>query len=157
MIFFFFKQKTAYELRISDWSSDVCSSDLQWLNYVRTGRARSEIRHYLRTVKYEESIAFGLRLLNQAFDQLHLPHPAEDDLEWEKRPKVPAPSPPLESLAIHGRGKSRAQFVASPLPLESPYLATTAPAADQTTPPPNAPTPIQRNKRPPVIGAHFAA
>src|SRR3546814_2701030 len=27
--FFFFKQKTAYELRISDWSSDVCSSDLE--------------------------------------------------------------------------------------------------------------------------------
>src|SRR3546814_10826277 len=27
-VFFFFKQKTAYELRISDWSSDVCSSDL---------------------------------------------------------------------------------------------------------------------------------
>src|SRR3546814_5609106 len=28
LLFFFFKQKTAYELRISDWSSDVCSSDL---------------------------------------------------------------------------------------------------------------------------------
>src|SRR3546814_4977405 len=28
-IFFFFKQKTAYEMRISDWSSDVCSSDLE--------------------------------------------------------------------------------------------------------------------------------
>src|SRR3546814_4002024 len=28
VFFFFFKQKTAYELRISDWSSDVCSSDL---------------------------------------------------------------------------------------------------------------------------------
>src|SRR3546814_9487429 len=28
MCFFFFKQKTAYEMRISDWSSDVCSSDL---------------------------------------------------------------------------------------------------------------------------------
>src|SRR3546814_8726461 len=28
LCFFFFKQKTAYELRISDWSSDVCSSDL---------------------------------------------------------------------------------------------------------------------------------
>src|SRR3546814_2108647 len=27
-VFFFFKQKTAYEMRISDWSSDVCSSDL---------------------------------------------------------------------------------------------------------------------------------
>src|SRR3546814_1884841 len=35
-VFFFFKQKTAYEMRISDWSSDVCSSDLQplfsWLD-----------------------------------------------------------------------------------------------------------------------------
>src|SRR3546814_1273371 len=29
---FFFKQKTAYEMRISDWSSDVCSSDLAGLN-----------------------------------------------------------------------------------------------------------------------------
>src|SRR3546814_6184521 len=28
LIFFFFKQKTAYDMRISDWSSDVCSSDL---------------------------------------------------------------------------------------------------------------------------------
>src|SRR3546814_5800710 len=30
-VFFFFKQKTAYEMRISDWSSDVCSSDLLYL------------------------------------------------------------------------------------------------------------------------------
>src|SRR3546814_6482619 len=28
VVFFFFKQKTSYEMRISDWSSDVCSSDL---------------------------------------------------------------------------------------------------------------------------------
>src|SRR3546814_19025584 len=39
--FFFFKQKTAYEMRISDWSSDVCSSDLNWL----AGRRSEE---YLR-------------------------------------------------------------------------------------------------------------
>src|SRR3546814_6471689 len=31
-MFFFFKQKTAYEMRISDWSSDVCSSDLRLLD-----------------------------------------------------------------------------------------------------------------------------
>src|SRR3546814_1678100 len=31
MCLFFFKQKTAYEMRISDWSSDVCSSDLESL------------------------------------------------------------------------------------------------------------------------------
>src|SRR3546814_10495275 len=35
-MFFFFKQKTAYEMRISDWSSDVCSSDLTNLPDVPT-------------------------------------------------------------------------------------------------------------------------
>src|SRR3546814_1495957 len=34
MSFFFFKQKTAYEMRISDWSSDVCSSDLDIQNQI---------------------------------------------------------------------------------------------------------------------------
>src|SRR3546814_2444799 len=44
--FFFFKQKTAYEMRISDWSSDVCSSDLTSLAYssyvgvIGTGRIK---------------------------------------------------------------------------------------------------------------------
>src|SRR3546814_2181823 len=33
--FFFFKQKTAYEMRISDWSSDVCSSDLSAIARIR--------------------------------------------------------------------------------------------------------------------------
>src|SRR3546814_14849095 len=40
-VFFFFKQKTAYEMRISDWSSDVCSSDLP-------GRAWATGRHLPR-------------------------------------------------------------------------------------------------------------
>src|SRR3546814_20394415 len=44
IIVFFFKQKTAYEMRISDWSSDVCSSDLSagaleaaWASRIRRG------------------------------------------------------------------------------------------------------------------------
>src|SRR3546814_1188130 len=37
-MFFFFKQRTAYELRISDWSSDVCSSDLRALHLKRDNR-----------------------------------------------------------------------------------------------------------------------
>src|SRR3546814_9524558 len=43
-LFFFFKQKTAYEMRISDWSSDVCSSDLHpaW----GAGSDRRELRTY---------------------------------------------------------------------------------------------------------------
>src|SRR3546814_1259971 len=36
-VFFFFNQKTAYELRISDWSSDVCSSDLKLVEAVLDG------------------------------------------------------------------------------------------------------------------------
>src|SRR3546814_8121112 len=40
VFFFFFKQKTAYEMRISDWSSDVCSSDLKGANYPLTPRYR---------------------------------------------------------------------------------------------------------------------
>src|SRR3546814_13726345 len=40
-MFFFFKQKTAYEMRISDWSSDVCSSDL---DEVVWNRATGEVR-----------------------------------------------------------------------------------------------------------------
>src|SRR3546814_3898223 len=39
--FFFFKQKTAYEMRISDWSSDVCSSDLRCLAGDAACRRRS--------------------------------------------------------------------------------------------------------------------
>src|SRR3546814_13177023 len=41
VFFFFCKQKTAYEMRISDWSSDVCSSDLRLFETFRTGGGRS--------------------------------------------------------------------------------------------------------------------
>src|SRR3546814_10087277 len=47
---FFFKQKTAYEMRISDWSSDVCSSDLLALtlvlNLFRQQRANAILRFF---------------------------------------------------------------------------------------------------------------
>src|SRR3546814_11460149 len=42
VFFFFVKQKTAYELRISDWSSDVCSSDLQALSIPPTRKYQSD-------------------------------------------------------------------------------------------------------------------
>src|SRR3546814_1408625 len=48
---FFFKQKTAYEMRISDWSSDVCSSDLGWLAVQRICRAMlDEVAEIANTV-----------------------------------------------------------------------------------------------------------
>src|SRR3546814_11565617 len=42
MLFFFFKQKTAYDMRISDWSSDVCSSDLSNFANILEDRSRNE-------------------------------------------------------------------------------------------------------------------
>src|SRR3546814_6900093 len=45
-VFFFFKQRTAYEMRISDWSSDVCSSDL-------VGLSRSGINQHLMVLERE--------------------------------------------------------------------------------------------------------
>src|SRR3546814_5711694 len=44
MFFFFFKQKTAYEMRISDWSSDVCSSDLDLVNLENIGSLKVDFR-----------------------------------------------------------------------------------------------------------------
>src|SRR3546814_4286829 len=44
MLFFFFKQKTAYEWRISDWSSDVCSSDLVLARSVQAESAPPPLR-----------------------------------------------------------------------------------------------------------------
>src|SRR3546814_10406562 len=44
-LFFFFKQKTAYEMRISDWSSDVCSSDLA--SSAESGYFLEEVRRQL--------------------------------------------------------------------------------------------------------------
>src|SRR3546814_1067733 len=47
LFLFFFKQKTAYEMRISDWSSDVCSSDLkcrQAQAHIKQQLARAETR-----------------------------------------------------------------------------------------------------------------
>src|SRR3546814_1419614 len=59
-MFFFFKQKTAYEMRISDWSSDVCSSDLVVVKIQRPGidevidvdlRALRRVGQWLNRVK----------------------------------------------------------------------------------------------------------
>src|SRR3546814_9326422 len=57
LFFFFFKQKTAYEMRISDWSSDVCSSDL--LGTARRDDHRE--RQHARPADAAEEIGFVFR------------------------------------------------------------------------------------------------
>src|SRR3546814_1293106 len=56
--FFFFKQKTAYEMRISDWSSDVCSSDLPRGIYERPHKRVDPVALSIRPSReiYEEIV-----------------------------------------------------------------------------------------------------
>src|SRR3546814_3518678 len=53
---FFFKQKTAYELRISDWSSDVCSSDLGGKKSRRRRHQNTVTRTFLTLQAHQQQI-----------------------------------------------------------------------------------------------------
>ena len=55
-----------------------------WLEYVITGKAKTHIRHYLKTMQYEQSAQLGERLLNQAFAALKIPSESIDDGKWER-------------------------------------------------------------------------
>ncbi|MCC6923796.1 MAG: bifunctional (p)ppGpp synthetase/guanosine-3',5'-bis(diphosphate) 3'-pyrophosphohydrolase [Nitrosomonas sp.] len=55
-----------------------------WLGYVTTGRARSHIRHFLRTIQYEESVELGERMLNQALAALNIESSLISEAQWEK-------------------------------------------------------------------------
>ncbi|MBV6272050.1 bifunctional (p)ppGpp synthetase/guanosine-3',5'-bis(diphosphate) 3'-pyrophosphohydrolase [Alcaligenaceae bacterium CGII-47] len=127
-------------------TSPASRPSAQWLNYVRTGRARSEIRHYLRTERYEESVAFGRRLLDQAFDQIRLPHPKDDAIEWERLAKSSGATTRDEILADIGLGKRLAAVVARRFAPENSLLETTAAAVDEMTSATNAPIVIHGNE-----------
>jgi RelA/SpoT family (p)ppGpp synthetase len=105
----------------------------QWLNYARTGRARSEIRHYLRTVQYDESAAFGERMLTQALSDLKLNLPTSDDPIWEKLARSSGAKSREEILADIGLGKRLAAVVARRFAPDHPLVATTAAADDEMT------------------------
>ena len=126
-------------------TSPASRPNAQWLNYVRTGRARSEIRHYLRTVKYE-SVAFGERLLGQAMQELHMPLPATDDPAWQKLARSTGASSREEILADIGLGKRLAAVVARRFAPEHQLVATTAAAVDELTSARSAPILIQGNE-----------
>lgn len=55
-----------------------------WLSYVATGRARSHIRHFLRTIQYDESVKLGERMLNQALLSFNISPETISDVQWDK-------------------------------------------------------------------------
>src|SRR3546814_5658952 len=79
--FFFFKQKTAYEMRISDWSSDVCSSDLavgaaehgaERLPDRGKREPRRERDHAERRIAFAQPIPLARHRRPRAFEQFQI-------------------------------------------------------------------------------------
>jgi len=118
---------------VSITTSPVARPSAQWLNYARTGRARSEIRHFLRTSEYDESAAFGERQLSQALKELNLTMPSPEDPIWEKLARSSGAKSRAEILADIGLGKRLAAVVARRLAPDHPLIATTAAADEEMT------------------------
>src|SRR3546814_2580969 len=76
-VFFFFKQKTAYEMRISDWSSDVCSSDL--LRGFQIGPRHADPRPAPRRLAVDVGRDGAVRPERKAHEPIGRRHFAGDD------------------------------------------------------------------------------
>ncbi len=83
-----------------------------WLNYVITGRARSHIRHFLKTVQSQESAHLGERLLNQALDGFKSSVADLKESQWRKLLKDTGSKSREDILADIGLGKRLAAVVA---------------------------------------------
>jgi len=83
-----------------------------WLQYVRTGKARSNIRHFLKTMQYEESASLGERLLEQALKTLKSSVAEIDDAGWDRALRDSGARSRGELLADIGLGKRLPAVVA---------------------------------------------
>ena len=86
-----------------------------WLSYVRTGKARSQIRHFLKTMQLEESTALGERLLHQALRSLEADPMSVTPDRWDKVVRESGAKSREEILADIGLGKRLAAIVARQL------------------------------------------
>jgi GTP diphosphokinase / guanosine-3',5'-bis(diphosphate) 3'-diphosphatase len=104
------------ELRNGDRVEIITASHAKpnpgWLQYVRTAKARSNIRHFLKTMQYEESAGLGERLLEQALKALKSSLAEIDDANWERVMRDSGSRSRAELLADIGLGKRVAAVVA---------------------------------------------
>jgi GTP pyrophosphokinase len=98
-----------------------------WLGFVRTGKARAEIRHFLRTTKRQESVELGGRLFAQAASQLGLAPQDVTDERWDALAREAHAGDRDELMADIGLGRRLAAVVARQMAL---LAARDAPAAD---------------------------
>jgi RelA/SpoT family (p)ppGpp synthetase len=90
-----------------------------WVSFVRTGKARSEIRHFLRTMKFDESVELGERLLAQAAQQFSLSLADITDEQWSKVVKQSDSKSREDLWADIGLGRKLPAVVARQLALDS--------------------------------------
>ncbi|HEX5611877.1 MAG TPA: bifunctional (p)ppGpp synthetase/guanosine-3',5'-bis(diphosphate) 3'-pyrophosphohydrolase [Burkholderiales bacterium] len=104
------------ELRSGDRVEIITASHAKpnpsWIQYVRTGKARSNIRHYLKTMQYEESASLGERLLEQALKSAGSDLAVFDAATWERLVRDSGARAKQELLADIGLGKRLPAVVA---------------------------------------------
>jgi RelA/SpoT family (p)ppGpp synthetase len=99
-----------------------------WLSYVKTGKARSQIRHFLKTMQFEESTALGERLLGHSLRALESDLMSIGPERWDKLVRESGAKSREEILADIGLGKRLAAIVARQLTA----VAGEAPADSRT-------------------------
>jgi RelA/SpoT family (p)ppGpp synthetase len=104
------------ELRNGDRVEIITASHAKpnpgWLQYVRTAKARSNIRHFLKTMQYEESAGLGERLLEQALKALKSSLAGVDGANWDRVMRDSGSRSREGLLADIGLGKRLAAVVA---------------------------------------------
>src|SRR3546814_2941430 len=91
---FFCKQKTAYEMRISDWSSDVCSSDLSVVKCLRRSHCPSRLDHPVNRFHFAPESCTPTPVINSKRLSYQLP-------EAPPPPLPPPPPPPKQIGRAH--------------------------------------------------------
>jgi GTP diphosphokinase / guanosine-3',5'-bis(diphosphate) 3'-diphosphatase len=89
-----------------------------WLSFAKTGKARAEIRHYLKTVNLEESTEWGKRLLDQAFASLRIDAASITPEQLEKSSREAGAKSLSDLYADIGVGKKLATVIARELSIQ---------------------------------------
>lgn len=114
--------------RIEIVTAPYAKPNPSWLGYVATARARSHIRHFLKTIQYEESIKLGERLLNQAFISFNINPDSITVAQWNKLARDSGVKSKQELFTEMALGKQLPAVVARRLtaPSESIFKEQTA-------------------------------
>ena len=96
-------------------TSSLAKPNPAWLNYVVSGKARSHIRHYLKSIQVKESAHMGERILNIALRALHVDPAEVTDKQWKKIMRDYGAKDKSEILSDIGLGKRVSLMVAHQL------------------------------------------